>query len=267
VDWTFSDSGTYWITVTVTNDAGLTSKEEKLVVVESKPSSKSGSSDVVTYGIFGIIAVVLIVAGLFLFRRHKENLGHREMLAMEAARIEQEDAEAARQPDHEEQLAMFQKRDSGFAPRASNDDYAQIAGVDSGYVAPAVQPTPVATSAADSELLAAFEEPINQPEPVSEPKVESEPVKKSRAAIEMPESMSKGTVISSGIELPGAVLESAKPAVVKEAPTPEPSPSSPTEIVGNCEGCGQRYAVDMPAEIDAAQIDCPKCGSRNTIRR
>ncbi len=265
VDWTFSKSGTYWITVTVTNDAGLSSTEELLVVVESKASSKSGSSDVVTYGIFGIIAVLLIVAGIFLVRRQREATLHREMLAQEVARREQEEAVAARQPSHEEQLSMFQNRDSGFSPRATSDDYAQIAGVDAGYVTTAVQPTPVvATSASDSDLLAAFEEP--KPEPIAEPEVEAQPVKQTKVAIEMPESMTKGTVISSGIELPGSVLDTAKPAV-SETTAPEPKTPSTKEVVGNCGGCGQRYAVDMPAEINAAQIDCPKCGSRNTIRR
>ena len=130
VEWTFSKSGTYWITVTVTNEAGLSSTEEMVVVVESKPSSKSGTSDVVTYGIFGIIAILIVVAILFIIRRRREHITHQEMLSVEAARREQEEAEAARQPSHEEQLTMFQKRDAGFSPRASGDEYAQIAGVD-----------------------------------------------------------------------------------------------------------------------------------------
>ena len=196
------------------------------------------------------------------------------MLAVEAARREQEEAEAARQPSHEEQLTMFQKQDTGFSARASGDDYAQIAGVDSGYVAAVPQTTPAATSATDDEILSVFEEPTSTPEPVTPEPVTSPtpaPAKQTKAGIEMPKSTSKGTVISSGIELPGSVIDTTKPDVVEQAPAPqsEVQPETPptTEVVGHCEGCGQRYAVDMPAEIDAAQIDCPKCGSRNTIRR
>ncbi|MEE3082503.1 MAG: PKD domain-containing protein [Candidatus Thermoplasmatota archaeon] len=274
VEWTFSDSGTFWITVTVTNDAGLSSTDEMVVIIESEPSSKSGTSSVVTYGIFGIIAVVILVAILFLIRRRRESLAHQEMLAVEAARREQEEAEAARQPSHEEQLTMFQKQDAGFSARASGDDYAQIAGVDSGYVAAVPQTTPAATSATDDEILSVFEEPISTPEPVTPEPVTSPtpaPAKQTKAGIEMPKSMSKGTVISSGIELPGSVIDVTKPDVVEKASIPpsevQSETPSTTEVVGHCEGCGQRYAVDMPAEIDAAQIDCPKCGSRNTIRR
>ena len=76
--------------------------------------------------------------------------------------------------------------------------------------------------------------------------------------------------------MPTVLNKTSQPATVETTPKPEPeivteSPPTPaeqtTEVVGSCGDCGQHYAVDMPVGIDQAQIDCPKCGKRSTIRR
>ena len=76
--------------------------------------------------------------------------------------------------------------------------------------------------------------------------------------------------------MPTVLNQPSQQAPVETTPKPEPetvveSPKTPieetTEVVGTCGDCGQHYAVDMPVGIDQAQIDCPKCGLRSTIRR
>ena len=146
---------------------------------------------------------------------------------------------------------------------------AQIAGVGDGYGA---QQTPVVTQSSgidDTELLSAFEEPA--PEPVAEP----EPKPAEQPTPVAPSE--RASVLSSGIELPDVLSQTGQQSpTVAPIPEPEPEPVSQapapavaqtTEVVGSCGECGQRYAVDMPLDIQQAQIDCPKCGNRSTIRR
>ena len=81
--------------------------------------------------------------------------------------------------------------------------------------------------------------------------------------------------MSTGIEMPTALGGSPSSKPVETTPTPQPVVVEPTpapveqttEVIGTCGDCGQHYAVDMPLEIEQAQIDCPKCGKRSTIRR
>ena len=191
-------------------------------------------------------------------------------MSEEAARREAEEAAASHQPDHEEQLQMFQNRGgaaSGFQ-RGAGDDMAEIAGVGAGYGAqqPVVS-TQRQSGVDDDALLSAFAEPDVEPTPAAQPEPEPEPQKT--------EPTNRASVLSSGIEMPTALGGSPSTKPVEITPTPQPVVVEPTpapveqttEVVGICGDCGQHYAVDMPIGIEQAQIDCPKCGTRSTIRR
>jgi DNA-directed RNA polymerase subunit RPC12/RpoP len=118
----------------------------------------------------------------------------------------------------------------------------------------------------DATLLSAFEEPEVEPKPAVQPETKPEP---------QPTTNNRSSVLSSGIEMPTVLGGSTSTKPVDSTPVPqpvveEPSPSpveQTTEVVGTCGDCGQQYAVDMPIGIKQAQIDCPKCGKRSTIRR
>ena len=271
VTWTFTKGGDYSITCTVTNEQGLTSTRELNVYVESQPESQSSTMTMVYTGGAILLSLAVIAGLVFLFRSMRNRKSHNELLEMEAARRAEEEAASAKEPDHEEQLQMFQNRSgasSGFQ-RGGGDEMAQIAGVGDGYGA---QQTPVVTQSSgidDTELLSAFEEPA--PEPVAEP----EPKPAEQPTPVAPSE--RASVLSSGIELPDVLSQTGQQSPpVAPIPEPEPEPVSQapapavaqtTEVVGSCGECGQRYAVDMPLDIEQAQIDCPKCGNRSTIRR
>ena len=267
VTWSYSKGGDYAITCTVTNEQGLTSTRELNIDVESKPVSKSATMTYVYGGGAILLALAVIAGGIFLFRSMNQRRAHQELMDQEAARIAAEEAEAAREPDHEEQLSMFQNRggsSSGFA-RGGGDEMADIAGVGAGYGAqstPAVSPV---RSVEDDALLSAFDEPNVEPTPAPVP--EPKPVENSAE---------RSSVISGGIELPSVVSKTTpqtpskpEPEMQPKEPTNvvEPSAVQTTEVVGTCADCGQQYAVDMPLDVQLAQIDCPKCGNRGTIRR
>jgi DNA-directed RNA polymerase subunit RPC12/RpoP len=267
VTWSYSKGGDYAITCTVTNEQGLTSTRELNIDVESKPVSKSATMTYVYGGGAILLALAVIAGGIFLFRSMNQRRAHQELMDQEAARIAAEEAEAAREPDHEEQLSMFQNRgdsSSGFA-RGGGDEMADIAGVGAGYGA---QSTPVVSpvrSVEDDALLSAFDEPTVEPTPAPVP--EPKPVENSAE---------RSSVISGGIELPSVVSKTTpqtpskpEPEMQPKEPTNvvEPSAVQTTEVVGTCADCGQQYAVDMPLDVQQAQIDCPKCGNRGTIRR
>ena len=267
VKWTFTKGGDYSITCTVTNEQGLTSTRELNVHVEDQPSSSSAILGLVYILPIGAI-IGAIVGGFFLFRWVNQRRTHQELVAEEVARTAAEEAEAAREPDHEEQLSMFQNRGSatsGFQ-RGGGDDMAQIAGVGAGY---GVQQQPVRTQSSgvdDAALLSAFAEPDVEPTPVAEPESKPEP----QVAAPTGE---RASVLSSGIQMPNVMTEQAsidtttpEPEPIVTEATPPPAEQT-TEVVGTCGECGQQYAVDMPLGIEQAQIDCPKCGNRSTIQR
>ena len=167
---------------------------------------------------------------------------------------------------------MFQNRggaSSGFQ-RGGGDDMAEIAGVGAGYGAqqPVVS-TQRQSSVDDDALLSAFAEPDVEPTPAVEPEPKPEPEPQTT------ESTTRASVLSSGIEMPIALGGSTSSKPVETTPSPEPVVVEPTpapveqttEVIGTCGDCGQHYAVDMPLGIEQAQIDCPKCGKRSTIRR
>jgi len=273
VSWKFTKSGDYSITCTVTNEQGLSSTRELNVHVEAQPSSGASAMTMVFAGGAILLVLAVIAGGIFSFRWMNQRRTHQELMAEEAARTAAEEAEAAHQPEREEQLAMFQNRGGGasrgFQRSGGGDEMAQIAGVGSGYGAQQA-PIPIQSGVIDdSDLLSAFEEPdatpVAQPEP--EPKPDPKPVS-------VPTERSR--VISGGIQLPDALNQPSQQSAPVAAPEPEPVPTAPetapadpqtSEVVGSCGECGQHYAVDMPLGIEQAQIDCPKCGNRSTIRR
>ena len=278
VKWTFTEGGDYYITCTVTNEQGLTSTRELIVHVEAQPTSPSALLDSMVF-ILPIGAIIgAIVGGIFFVRWMNQKRSHQELMEEEALRLAAEEAEAAREPDHEEQLTMFQNRGGGVSSgfqRGGGDEMAEIAGVGTGYGA---QQTPTRTQVShsdDAALLSAFAEPDVEPTPVSEPEPKPEPEPEPEpqpAATSAP----SGSVLSSGIEMPNVLNESKQTAPITTTPTPQPEPSvvettptteQTTEVVGTCGDCGQKYAVDMPQGVEQAQIDCPKCGNRSTIRR
>ena len=270
VEWTFDKAGTYSITCTVTNAEGLTTQEELSVHVSGDETLTRKTSDMVLYGggILGII--VVLVGGFLLFQRVQQSRANEELMQMESSRRAEEEAEAAHEPGHEEQLTMFQRSESaGYGRRDTGDEMSQIAGVGGGYSAePVAEARPI--SASDAELLAAFDD--SEPEPAPAAKAEPAPAQKASPEPEEKPVQGSATVLSSGIELPGVLHDVVKREAAQNMPVePEPAPQSPTEspteLVGACNQCGQRYAVDMPSGIDEARIDCPKCGERNTIRR
>ena len=269
VTWTFEESGDYEITCTVTNEQGLTKTEELNVHVKENPTSASSWSTGLPY-ILPIGAIIgAIVGGVFFVRWMMQRRAHDEMMALESERIAAEEAETASEPNHEEQLTMFQNRGgatSGFQ-RSGGDEMAQIAGVGAGYGAQQPQVTTRQSSVDDAALLSAFEEPETKPVSGPQPEPKSEP-----APVVTP--TQRSNVLSSGIELPNVMKESANLPPTVATPEPEPLVEEPTppvnqttEVVGTCGDCGQQYAVDMPIGIEQAQIDCPHCGNRSTIRR
>ncbi len=270
VTWTFAKGGDYAITCTVTNEQGITSTRELNVYVEEQPVEKSATMTYIYGGGAILLALAAIFGGIFLFRSMRQRSAHQELMAEEAARRAAEEEAASRQPDHEEQLQMFQNRgaSSGFQ-RGGGNEMAEIAGVGTSYGSQ--QPSTAARSSGvdDNALLSAFADPEEEPEPVVKPEPKPEP--------QAPKSSDdRSRVLSSGIEMPSVLNQPSQQAPVETTPKPEPetvveSPKTPieqtTEVVGTCGDCGQHYAVDMPVGIDQAQIDCPKCGLRSTIRR
>ncbi len=276
VKWTFTKGGDYSVTCRVTNEQGLTSTREINVYVEAAPAEKSATMMYVYAGGGIFLALAVIAGGIFLFRSMNKRRAHRELMEAEAERIAAEEAEANREVGRDEQLSMFQNRGgstSGFA-RSGGDEMAEIAGVGSGYGAQQPMVSTPVQSADDAALLSAFEEEEIEPAPKPEPEPENKPQGTA------PVSSGKSSVLSSGIELPSILNQTTpktNPEPVASAPpiqtTPEPetvqeeaSPQT-TEVVGTCGECGQQYVVDMPLDIQQAQIDCPKCGNRSTIRR
>ena len=278
VTWTFTEGGDYSITCTVTNAQGLSSTREINVYVEAKPVEKSSTMTYVYGGGAILLALAVIVGGVFLYRSLNQRRAHQEMMEAEAARKAAEEAEANREVGREEQLSMFQNRgneSSGFA-RGGGNEMAEIAGVGAGYGTQQTMAQAPVQSVSDSALLSAFEEedePTVQPEPQPEPKPEVKPQSTT------PTSTEKSSVLTSGIELPNVLNQPSPeptPAPVVQtapSPTPEPAPveieSTPqsTEVRGACDECGQQYAVDMPIGVQQAQIACPKCGNLSVIRR
>ena len=272
VTWTFTKGGDYSITCTVTNQQGLSSTRELNVHVESEPSTKSSAMTMVFAGGAILLALAVIAGGIFVFRAMGQRRAHQELMQMEEARQSAEEAAAAHQPEREEQLSMFQNRGGGASSgfqRGGGDEMAQIAGVGTGYGAQQA-PVPVQSGAIDeSDLLSAFAEPVATPaaEPVPESKPDTKP-----ATVQS----ERASVLSSGIELPDVLSQTPQqtPSVTLPEPEPTPAPaqiapvvSQTSEVVGSCGECGQHYTVDMPLELEHAQIDCPKCGNRSTIRR
>ena len=219
-----------------------------------------------------LLSLAVIAGGIFLFRAMGKRRAHQGLIEMEESRLAEEEAAAAREPEREEQLSMFQNRGGGASSgfqRGGGDEMAQIAGVGTGYGA---QQAPVRVQSGlidESDLLSAFAEPVVTPtaEPVPESKPDPQP-----ATVQI----NRASVLSSGIELPDVLSQT--PQQTPSVTTPQPEPAlAPTqvapvaaqtsEVVGNCGECGQHYAVDMPLGIEQAQIDCPKCGNRSTIRR
>ena len=271
VTWRFTKGGDYAITCTVTNEQGITSTRELNVYVEEQTVEKSSTMTYIYGGGAILLALAVIIGGIFLFRSMRQRRTHQEMMAEEAARRAAEEAAAAHEPDHDEQLQMFQNRggaSSGFQ-RGGGDEMAEIAGVGSGYGSQQQSAASSSTGVDDNALLSAFAEPEEEPKPEVKPDPKPEP--------QTPKSSDdRASVISSGIEMPTVLNKTSQPATVEPTPKPEPeivteSPPTPaeqtTEVVGTCGDCGQHYAVDMPIGIDQAQIDCPKCGKRSTIRR
>ncbi|MDP6889319.1 MAG: PKD domain-containing protein, partial [Candidatus Thalassarchaeaceae archaeon] len=271
VTWAFSKGGNYYITCTVTNEEGLTSTRELSVYVEDKPVEKSAVMTYVYGGGAVLLALAVIGGGLFLFRSISQKRTHQQLMDEEAARLATEEADSAREPDHQEQLAMYQNRggsSSGFQ-RSGGDEMAEIAGVGTSY---GTQSPPVSqTSSVDGNaLLSAFEE--SDPQPTPEPEKEIEEAPPSTPAV-----AESGSALSGGIELPGEMTQTAPAPETSSVQIPEQEISiepevqtqepQTTEVVGTCAECGQKYAVDMPNDIHEAQIDCPKCGNRSTIRR
>ena len=270
--WTFSKSGDYSITCTVTNEQGISSTRELNVHVESEPSTKSSAMTMVFAGGAILLSLAVIAGGFFVFRAMGQRRAHQELMEMEEARQAAEEAAAAHQPEREEQLSMFQNRGGGASSgfqRGGGDEMAQIAGVGTGYGAQQA-PVRVQSGAIDeSDLLSAFAEPVVTPaaEPVPQSKPDPQP-----ATVQT----DRASVLSSGIELPDVLSQTSQqtPSVTTPEPEPAPTPAQvapvaaqTSEVVGNCGECGQHYAVDMPLDIEQAQIDCPKCGNRSTIRR
>ncbi len=272
VVWTFTKGGDYSITCTVTNEQGLTSTRELNVHVEGQAVAKTSTMTYVYGGGAILLALAAIAGGIFLFRSMNQRRAHQELMNEEASRLAAEENEAAREPGHEEQLSMFQNRggaSSGFQ-RGGGDEMAQIAGVGSAY---GTQQQPVTTQSRgvvdDDALLSAFAEPEVEPTPPET--VEQAPKPEPQAVAP---AGNRASVLSSGIEMPTVLHESSQQTPMVVTPDPEPvvaeAPSAveqTTEVVGTCGDCGQQYAVDMPSGIDQAQIDCPKCGNRSTIRR
>ena len=166
---------------------------------------------------------------------------------------------------------MFQNRgdaSSGFQ-RGGGDQMAEIAGVGSGYGTQQVTAPVQSSGIDDSDLMSAFAEPIETPveQPVPEPKPDPKP-----ASVPT----ERASVLSGGIQLPDVLNQPSHQAPSVTTPEPQPKPVSTapapatpqtSEVVGSCGECGQHYAVDMPLGIEQAQIDCPKCGKRGTVRR
>lgn len=295
ITWTFTEAGTYSITCTVTNDEGLSSSEEILVIVEAEPVAANAVSQTLMW-VLGLVVVIAMGAGAFLwFQRSQRDRAHQEMMEAEAARRAAEEEAAQQEPDHQEQLSMFQRGTGGggggWSGRGREDEMSQIAGIGGGYGQRLAVADP-GYSSGDDALLAAFAEEDEAPEPEPEaPVVEEKRAPKAEpVAAAEPARAGRATVLSSGIELPGVLHDVAKrEAAAAPAPTeptpatapvtsaaaaPTPAHSSPvsmaegtTELTGACASCGQRYAVDMPDGIDEARLDCPKCNARNTIRR
>ena len=271
VTWTFTEGGDYAITCTVTNEQGISSTRELNVYVEDRPVDKSSTMTYIYGGGALLLVLAAIFGGVFLFRSMKQRRMHQELMSEEAARRAAEEAEAAHQPDHEEQLQMFQNRggaSSGFQ-RGGGDEMSEIAGVGSGYGSQQPVMSPRSSGVDDNALISAFAEPEETPEPEIKPDPKPEP--------QIPKSSGdRASVISTGIEMPLALKEQSQQASIEVTPEPVPepvveAPATPaeqtTEVVGTCPDCSQHYAVDMPIGIDQAQIDCPKCGHRSTIRR
>jgi len=332
--WSFRKAGNYWVTCTVTNEENISSPAEMLVVVKAAPSTGLGATiDFAGPAIGVLLLIVLGVGGFFGWRRWRDGQALRELANQEMARAAAEE-ESTAEPTAEEQLSMFAPAGSRVVSSRSGAEaeMAEIAGA--GYGAAAAEQSAVMlggqtqVSAADSELLAAFDEPEVVPEKVvmAEQKTtkaaadsagEKPAEQKSATADSAPAAQKPAagaaTVISSGIELPSVMkkavearveadsskatpaaapaTEFAPEAAPAAAPAPESTPTSaaasvaepapavaspaaPTsvtsgtiEVIGECGSCGQRYAVDMPSTITEARLDCPKCGSRNNIRR
>jgi DNA-directed RNA polymerase subunit RPC12/RpoP len=277
VTWTFTKSGDYSITCTVTNEQGLPSTRELNVHVEAQPSTKSSAMTMVFAGGAILLSLAVIAGGIFLFRSMGQRRAHQELIDLEDARQSAEEAAAAHQPERDEQLAMFQNRggvaSSGFQRGGGGDEMAQIAGVGSGYGAQQAPVTVQPRTSADDDLLSAFEEPVATP--VAEPEPEPKPDPKPAGV-----PAERARVLSGGIQLPDVLNQPSQqtPSVTTPElhPAPQPAPvtiaAAPvapqtSEVVGSCGECGQHFAVDMPLDIEQAQIDCPKCGNRSTIRR
>ena len=264
VSWTFNEGGDYSVTCTVTNEQGISSSREVIVYVESKEESSSSSMELI-YTIGGVLAALVIVVGIigFILSVRRRSV-HQEMMRVESERVAAEEAEAAREPTHEEQLSMYQSRNetSSFQRAGSGGEMAEIAGVGLSYGSqrPAVS-TPV-QNASDVDLLAAFGE---EDEPQPEETVTPEPEPKSKPA---ESSAPQGSVIASGIQLPDVITRTSPPSPEETKPKPivQNQPHT-TEVTGTCKSCNQQYAVDMPVEVSKARVDCPKCGESGIITR
>ena len=262
VSWTFNKGGDYSITCTVTNEQGISSSREVNVYVESEPKSSSSSMEMI-YTIGGVLGALVIVAGIvgaiLSVRRRR---AHQSMMRIEAERAALEEAEAAREPTHEEQLSMYQSRNenTGFQRAGSGDEMAEIAGVGSSYGGQRPATSAPVQNVSDDALLAAFvEEDEPQPEEISkpEPTPTSKPVESSGP---------QGSVIASGIQLPDVITRTSSPSETKPEPVAQVQPQT-TEVTGVCKSCGQQYAVDMPVGVNQARVDCPKCGEPGIISR
>jgi len=258
---TFESAGNHWVTLTVTNGAGLNATQETLVVVAATPSSGAGAGGAVMTLLYVFIALVILGGGgFFLWRRWADAQAEVLLVAQAAAAAEAAaTAEPAPQITSSDPHAGFRPAGGGGggygARAAASDEIAAIAGP--GYGAAA------SVGGAGDDLLSAFEEPAPTPAPTPEPEPKPEPQPAAAAP-------AASNVLASGIALPSNLKsEPAPEPAPAAAPEPEPEPPAfpAVEVISTCTGCDKRFAVDLPEGLESAQTDCPACGVRNAITR
>lgn len=224
VQWTFTEAKPTYVTVTVTNDEGLSRVVQHLIEVEVDPSL-SASSDSVMNSTTPLIALVVIIlvgaVGWFTWNRRKQNI-QAEALALARAEAEAEAAQEPEEPDREGQLSMFSRKDAGYTgygATSSGGDAALASLAGDGYGRGAVSSTALAVFGEEDDGMEEKDDILgdldflrktqsktsseSQPEPEPEPETAS-----TREVVDV----TKGKVAkrSAGVALPDSAGGSAQ---------------------------------------------------------
>lgn len=280
VEWTFSDAKPTYVTVTVTNDEGLSKTVQHLIDVEADPNAASTSGSVMDSASPLLVVVIIILLGAggwFTWNRRQQSI-QAESLALAQAEAAEAAAQEPEEPGHEDQLTMFARQDSGYgggyggASHGGDAAIAALAG--DGYGRGTVSHDALAAFADDEEPAAEEKDEIlddldflkkTQAKKAVEP--EPQPAAETSEPQQAEASESAGGRVakrSAGIALPDSAGGTDRRAAQSQraAPRPAAAAGATPGVTASVAPTPQPAAEPAPAaepEFTTVKASCPAC--------